>query len=166
MTLAALALTLVLTPIAFAAGAPAPAAPVEACVPQVAPKRAKITYPSGKSIVADVVDTPESREKGLMCVTKLPRDYGMLFAFNQEMFLNFWMKNTLVGLDIVWIGADKKITVIHDRMKKSTVSTPDDRVARAGGTGKYVLELPAGAAKRCGLKAGDQLAFDVAIPER
>jgi uncharacterized membrane protein (UPF0127 family) len=164
MTLAALALTLVLP--TFALAADAPAAPAAACVPQVAPRRTKLTYPSGKSIVVDVVDTPESREKGLMCRTKLGRDYGMLFAFPRQMSLNFWMKNTLVSLDIVWIGADKKITVIHDHMKKSTVETPDDQVAVAGGVGQYVLELPAGAAARRRLKAGDPLSFDVAIPER
>jgi uncharacterized membrane protein (UPF0127 family) len=165
MTFAALALTVVLPSLALAFDAPASAS-APACAPQVAPKQAKLTYPSGKSIVVDVVDTVESREKGLMCRTKLGRDYGMLFAFHTESYLNFWMKNTLVSLDIVWIGADKKITVIHDHMKKSTERTPDSEVATASGRGLYVLELPAGAAKRRGLKAGDQLAFDVAIPDR
>jgi uncharacterized membrane protein (UPF0127 family) len=166
MILAALALSLSLP--AFAAdGAAAPAAaPAPVCRPQIVSKHAKLTYPSGKAITVDIVDTPESRETGLMCRTKLGRDYGMLFVFSQEMSLNFWMKNTLVSLDIVWIGADKRITVIHDHMKKSTVDTPDDKVAQAGGRGQYVLELPAGAAKRRGLKAGDQLAFDAAIPDK
>ncbi len=90
----------------------------------------------------------------------------MLFVFPQEMELNFWMKNTLVSLDIVWIGADKTVAVVHDHMKKSTVDTPDDKVAAAGGRGQYVLELPAGAAARRGLKPGDRLAFEVAIPEK
>jgi len=80
------------------------------------------------------------------------------------MDLSFWMKNTLVPLDILWIGADKKIIVIAPRLKASTVETPEDQVARAGGRGQYVLELPAGAAKRRGLKAGDTLKFDVEIP--
>ena len=165
MTLSALALPLLLAASASASSAPAADAPA-ACVPQKAPKRAILTYPSGKSVDVDVVDTPATREIGLMCRTKLDRDYGMLFAFPQELYLNFWMKNTLVSLDILWIGADKKITVIHDHMKKSTVLTPDDKVAVAGGRGQYVLELPAGAAKRLGLKPGDELAFDVPTPEK
>ena len=163
MTTAALALALALS--ASAAPAPkkkAPAAP--ACKPQKAAKKAVLTYPDGTTANLDIVDTPASRETGLMCRTKLPKNYGMLFVFPQEMDLNFWMKNTLVSLDIVWIGADKKITVIHDNMKKSTVDTPDNKVATAGGRGEFVLELPAGAAKERGLKPGDQLKFDAAIP--
>lgn len=162
MILAALALSLALN----ASAAPAPKkAAVPACKPQHVPTKAKLTYPDGTSIVANVVDTPASRETGMMCLTKVPRNYGMLFVFPQEMDLNFWMKNTLLSLDIVWIGADKRITVIHDRMKKSTVDTPDSQVATAFGRGQYVLELPAGAAARRKLKAGDRLAFDVAIPK-
>lgn len=169
MTLAALALSLALT--ASAADAPQAAAPAaapaaaETCKPQKAAKKAKLTFADGKSIVADVVDTPSSREIGLMCRTKLKPDYGMLFAFPVEMDLNFWMKNTLVSLDIVWIGADKKVTVVHANMKKSRTDTPDSEVATAGGRGQYVLELPAGAAKRHKLKAGDQLKFETETPK-
>jgi uncharacterized membrane protein (UPF0127 family) len=161
MTLAALALSLALT----ASAAPAPkAGAAAACKPQKVAKKAKMTFPLGKPITANVVDTPASREIGMMCLKKVPADYGMLFVFPAEMDLNFWMKNTLLSLDIVWIGADKKVTVVHDRMKKSTVDTPDEKVATAFGRGQYVLELPAGAAARRKLKAGDQLAFDVEIP--
>jgi uncharacterized membrane protein (UPF0127 family) len=140
------------------------AAPAPACKPQVVAKKTALTFPKGAKITVDVVDTPATREIGLMCVTKMPKNYGMLFAFSQEMALNFWMKNTLVSLDILWIGADKKITVIHERMKASRVDTPDDQIATAGGRGQYVLELAAGEAKRRGLKAGDQLKFEAAIP--
>jgi uncharacterized membrane protein (UPF0127 family) len=66
----------------------------------------------------------------------------------------------------VWIGADKKVTVVHDHMKESTVDTPDDKVAVAGGRGQYVLELPAGAAARHKLNPGDQLKFEAAIPAK
>lgn len=137
-----------------------------ACKPQVVAKKAALTFPDGKKIKVDVVDTPATRETGLMCRTKLPRDYGMLFVFPQQMGLGFWMKNTLVSLDLVWIGSDKKITVVAPRLKASTVDTPEDKVARAGGRGQYVLELPAGEAKRHHLKAGDFLKFKVDIPDR
>jgi uncharacterized protein len=160
----ALALCLALSmPIAARA---ASASKDASCKPQKIAKKAPLAFPDGKKILANVVDTPQSREIGMMCLTKLKPDYGMLFVFPQEMDLNFWMKNTLVSLDIVWIGADKRVTVVHDHMKKSTVSTPDSEVAVAGGRGQYVLELPAGAAGKRGLKPGDQLAFDVSIPEK
>ena len=82
------------------------------------------------------------------------------------MMMQFWMKNTLVSLDIIFIGADKKITAVRDRLSASSERTPDADVARAGGLAQYVLELPAGAAARRKLAAGQTLSFDVAIPDR
>jgi uncharacterized protein len=137
-----------------------------ACVPQKLEKKAALRFPKGKPIIVDVADTPSTRETGLMCVTRMPRDYGMLFVFPSEMGLGFWMKNTLVPLDILWIGADKRINNIAPRLKASRVDTPEDKVARAGGRGMYVLELAAGEAKRRGLKVGDRLEFEVSPVDR
>lgn len=161
MILSALALMLALN-----ASAAAPTPKAEECRAQTVAKKAKLTFPDGKTITVDVVDTPATRETGLMCRRKLGKDYGMLFAFPAEMSLNFWMKKTLVSLDILWIGADKRVTVIHEKLKASRVDTPDDKVVTAGGTGMFVLELPAGAAARHKLKAGDVLDFAVSIPAR
>ncbi|MDX6768529.1 MAG: DUF192 domain-containing protein [Elusimicrobiota bacterium] len=144
---------------------PAPKKPA-ACAPQVIEKKTKLTFPDGKSIVVDVADTPSTREVGLMCRTKLPKDYGMLFVFPNEMGLGFWMKNTLVSLDLLWLGADKRITAIAPRLKASRVDTPEDKIARAGGRGQFVLELPAGDAARRKLKIGDLLAFEVPPVEK
>ncbi len=160
MILAVLAVSFALS----ASAAPKPAAPAGECRAQHVAKTAKLTFPDLKTIAVDVVDTPASRETGLMCRTRLKKDYGMLFVFPSEMGLNFWMKKTLVSLDIVWIGADKKITVVHEKLKASRVDTPDDEVVTAGGAGMYVLELPAGAAGRHRLKAGDALDFSVQVP--
>ncbi len=145
--------------------APKPAAQAD-CKPQFLEKKTKLTFPSGKAILVDVADTPSTRETGLMCRKSLPKDYGMLFVFPNEMGLGFWMKNTLVPLDLLWIGADKRINVIAPRLKASRVDTPDDKIARAGGRGQYVLELPSGDAARRKLKVGDRLDFDAATPEK
>lgn len=152
----------------LALAAPACAAPAAKCVAQKVPagKKIAMTLPDGKKLKIDLVDTPMSREIGLMCVKKMPKDYGMLFAFPSEMYLNFWMKNTLVPLDIIWIGADKKIAVIHEKLHESTVDTPDEKVVTAGGKGQYVLELASGEAGRRGLKPGDLLTFDAPIPPK
>lgn len=136
------------------------------CVPQAIAKKTPLKFPDGKSIAVDVADTPDTRETGLMCVTKLPKDYGMLFAFPNEMSLGFWMKHTLVSLDILWIDAEHRITTIAPKLKASKVDTPDDKVARAGGRGQFVLELAAGEAAKRKLKVGDALVFDVATPEK
>ncbi|MEQ1918543.1 MAG: DUF192 domain-containing protein [Elusimicrobiota bacterium] len=160
----ALLLLLVLTPAAQAQMA----VPASRCQPQTVPaaKKTTMTMPDGKKIQIDLVDTPMSREVGLMCVTKMPRTYGMLFVFPQDMQLGFWMKNTLVPLDIIWVGPDKKITTIHEKLRESTVDTPDDKVATASGQGQFVLELASGEASRRKLKVGDQLRFTASIPEK
>ena len=159
-----LLLLLALTPDVYALNAVTRDAVTVKCVAQKAAKKTVLTFPNGKTINIDIVDTPATREIGLMCVKKMRKNYGMLFVFPQEMFLNFWMKNTLVSLDILWVGADQKIAVIHEKLKASTVDTPDDQVATAGGMGQFVLELAAGEAERRGLKVGDHLKFETAIP--
>ena len=132
--------------------------------PLKASKHAALTFPDGRTIQADVVDTPLDRERGLMFRRKLARDYGMLFVFPAQRSMTFWMKNTLVPLDMVFLDRDKKITTVFERVKESTEKTPDSDVARAGGIALYVLELPAGAAKRHKLAQGQTLSFDAAIP--
>jgi uncharacterized membrane protein (UPF0127 family) len=145
----------------------APASPpaVRAPASAKAVKKAQLSFPSGRMITVDVVDTPAARERGLMFRKRLPKDYGMLFVFPGDLSLQFWMKNTWVSLDIVYIGPDKRITRVHERVKPSTPRTSDADVARVGGKGQYVLELPAGTAGREGLKAGQAFRFEAAIPE-
>ena len=139
------------------------AAPLE---PQKPEKQCRLSFASGRQITADVVDTPAAREKGLMFRRSLPRDYGMLFVFPRQMLMSFWMKNTWVSLDIVFIGADKRVTRVHERVRPSAEETTDERVARVGGPAQYVLELPAGAARRHGIKAGQLVGFEAEAPER
>ncbi len=161
-----LLLLLALAPLARAGGLPAE--PAAKCAPQVVPaaKKTTLAFPDGKTIKLDLVDTPATREIGLMCVRHMPRTYGMMFVFSQDMYLNFWMKNTLVPLDIIWLGPDKKITTIHEKLHESTVDTPDDKVVTAGGQGQFVLELASGEASRRKLKVGDVLKFAAAIPDK
>ncbi|MCX5794173.1 MAG: DUF192 domain-containing protein [Elusimicrobia bacterium] len=135
--------------------------------PQQVARHADLRFASGRQITVDVVDTPAGRETGLMYRKSLPRDYGMLFVFPIEIGnMTFWMKNTWVSLDIVFIGADHRITRIHERVPPSTAKTTDEEVARARGPAQYVLELPAGAARRYKLKVGQPLDFAVPVPER
>lgn len=121
-----------------------------------------LSFPNGRIILVDVVDTPEGRERGLMFRKGLPKDYGMLFVFPETMGLSFWMKNTWVSLDIVYIGGDKRVARVHRRVKPSMEKTSDQDVARVSGTGRYVLELPAGTADRLGLAEGQELKFEAA----
>lgn len=129
-------------------------------------KTTELRLPDGAKLKVDVVDDPLTRERGLMHRKSLPRDYGMLFVFPRPRPLTFWMKNTFVPLDMVFIGPDKRVTVVHRAVPASRADTPDAEVARAGGDGQYVLELPAGAADRHKLAAGQRLDFEAAIPPR
>ena len=75
---------------------------------------------SGKTshkFVVEVADDDVKREQGLMFRKKLANDGGMLFIFRRENIENFWMKNTLIPLDILFITADNKITKIHKMAK-------------------------------------------------
>jgi len=126
----------------------------------------QLTFPDKKTITVEVAATPEAREYGLMERESLPKDYGMLFAFPIETGLQFWMKNTLVELDMVFIGKDKRVTVVHHRVPKSSRETPEEQLARRGGLAQYVLELPSGDARRHKLQRGQTLAFELPIPKR
>ena len=145
-----------------AAAAPGPAYPPPL---EGALRKIPLGLPSGRIIMVEVADTPEGRERGLMHRRKLAKDYGMLFVFPRPASLGFWMKNTFVSLDIVYLDSSKTVTRVHARVRPSTPRTPDEEIARVSGYGQYILELPAGAAARAGIKEGRALKFEVAIPK-
>lgn len=118
-----------------------------------------VTLPDGFVVQALVADTPQKQEKGLMFVTDLPENKGMLFVFDQEKDQYFWMKNTLVDLDMVFIGADKKVTSVAAQVPHSYTYTPDYEVATAAGYGQYVLELPAHTAAKHGVVEQAEIQF-------
>ena len=122
-----------------------------------------VTLPDGFEVSARVADTPQTHEKGLMFVTELPENEGMLFVFDEEDELVFWMKNTLIDLDMIFLDANQTVTSVADEMPHSYTYTPDDQVAYAEGWGKYVLELSAKTAARHGVKEGTKLSFS--LPE-
>ncbi len=148
-------------------GAPRQVAPEELqvsapLVPQTAPSGlplGAVVLPDGRRVTVELAATNATRNRGLMFRESLPEDYGMLFLFAHEQTQSFWMKNTLMDLDMIFIGEDRRITVIHRDVPRSTVDTPDAELARRTGFGRFVLELPAGASRRYGLKKGQRLNF-------
>ena len=118
-----------------------------------------VTLPDGFVVEALVADTPAKQERGLMFVTDLPENKGMLFVFDQEQELAFWMKNTLIDLDMVFMGADKKVTSLESEVPHSYTYTPDDEVAYAVGYGQYVLELASKTAHKHQVAPTSQLTF-------
>jgi uncharacterized membrane protein (UPF0127 family) len=106
----------------------------------------------------------QTRELGLMCVTRLHAHAGMLVAFTRDDTWEFWMKRTLVPLDMVWLDASGRVTGIAANVPASTVTTPDAAVARRTGHGRYVVELRAGEAKPDGLFVGTKLVLPPLAP--
>lgn len=140
-------------------GEAAPALAPEAAAPERLPS-GTLELPSGKRLTVELARTAETRERGLMFRTELPADYGMLFVFGREQLLQFWMMNTFVDLDMVFLDDGFRITGIAERVPRSRRDTPPEQVARRSGWGRFVLELPAGAAARHGLAKGQSLRME------
>lgn len=105
-----------------------------------------------------VADDPATREYGLMCVLALAVHTGMIFVFpGGDLPQEFWMKNTLIPLDMVWVRADGRVTTVAADVPATTVDTPDEAIPRRSGVGTFVIELAAGEAARDGIKAGAKL---------
>jgi len=103
---------------------------------------------------AELAVTPAQREQGLMYRKSLGADRGMLFIFPKLTQTAFWMQNTLIPLDMVFISPDKKVVSIVENAEPQT-TTP----RRAEGPFQYVFEIEGGRSKQLGLQAGDQVEF-------
>ncbi|HZC68169.1 MAG TPA: DUF192 domain-containing protein [Nitrospirales bacterium] len=118
-----------------------------------------ITYPNGERILAELADTPAKRVSGLMFRDRLPPDRGMLFVFEKADAWSFWMKNTKIALDILWLGPDKRIVYIEENVPGCRQDPcPEYKPNKEA---LYVLELPAGTVKREKLAPGMKLQFDL-----
>ena len=118
-----------------------------------------VTLPDGFVVQARVADTPAKQERGLMFVQNLPENEGMIFVFDQDQEQVFWMKNTLIDLDMVFVNSHKTVTSVAAEVPRSYTYTPDDEVAYAVGYGQYVVELAAQTAAKHNVVAGTQLIF-------
>ena len=100
----------------------------------------------------EIAANEDTREQGLMCRPTLADDQGMLFEFQDITERTFWMKDTLIGLDIIYIGPDGRIVSIQKAAK------PLDRTPLPShGAASGVLEVRAGLSDELGLKPGDKV---------
>jgi len=129
-----------------------------------------ITFRGGQEIKEDVVtevcfeencfqveiaDTNEEHERGLMFREELCSDCGMLFIYDEEVKSKFWMKNTLIPLDIIWLNSDLEVVHVANAvpcvMEECELYGPDLEKAQ------YVLEVNSGISKNIGLEKGSTL---------
>lgn len=103
------------------------------------------------SLRAEIADTVETRTRGLMFRKSLPEGEGMLFVFDRDQVLSFWMKDTILPLSIAYIASDGRILEIHDMESGSLSPVTSSRSAR------YALEVPQGWYAKVGVAPGDRI---------
>jgi uncharacterized membrane protein (UPF0127 family) len=108
-----------------------------------------------KTFTLEIANDTLEREKGLMRRDSMPADHGMIFVFPDEQRLGFYMKNTRIPLDIIFVNADRVVVSVK-QMRPYDVST-----TYADAPAKWAIELNQGQAAASGVKVGDQLT----IPE-
>lgn len=106
----------------------------------------------------ELAETSQEKSSGLMFRESLDSKKGMLFIYDKEDVYNFWMKNVLISLDIVWIDDNKQVIFISH----NTQPCKDDPcpVLKPPGKAKYVLELSGGTCQKIGLSVGDKIEIE------
>jgi uncharacterized membrane protein (UPF0127 family) len=108
------------------------------------------------SFKAELADDAGERSMGLMFRNKLGANQGMLFVFSEDSLSPFWMQNTLIPLDIIFVDAEKKIVSLVAQAQPQTTEPRSP-----AGPYRYVLEIPGGRAAALGIQAGDRLDFSL-----
>lgn len=105
-----------------------------------------------QAIDIEIADTPDTRTQGLMWRRTMEEKQGMLFIMEENEPQSFWMLNTYLSLDIIYVNEDQEIVSIQaNTTPQSTQSVP------SGAPAKYVVEVVAGFCERFGLQVGDRI---------
>ncbi|MBX3529747.1 MAG: DUF192 domain-containing protein [Rhizobiaceae bacterium] len=156
-TAAALIVASLATPFALpAVVAPAAAQSGQPMLLPVDPDRLVAeTASNGPSFSIEIADTDAERSAGLMFRRVMPDDRGMLFVFEETRRVAFWMKNTPMPLDLIFVGEDGAIVDIRQGVPFSEAAIAPQSPVR------FVLEVKAGTAQKAGILAGDRLRHPV-----
>ena len=103
----------------------------------------------------ELAETPEERARGLMERSSLPQDRGMLFIYTEETLLRFWMRATLIPLDILFLDSTGRVVDMQTMVPEPGVAPELLRVYTSAAPARYGLEVNAGVASACGVKVGD-----------
>jgi uncharacterized membrane protein (UPF0127 family) len=115
----------------------------------------KDVYGGTHPVDVEVAASDEATTRGMMWRARLDEGKGMLFIFPDEKVRAFWMRNTLVPLDMLFIGADKKIVGIVEQAVPQTLTSRS-----VGVPSKYVLEVPGGWSAKSGVKSGSPVEIE------
>jgi uncharacterized protein len=115
-----------------------------------------VTASGTRKFTVEVATTPAQQEQGLMFRQHLAPDAGMIFDFGTPQTTSFWMKNTWIPLDMLFVAATGRIINIHERAVPRSL----EPIASAGPV-RAVIELNGGTAARLGIKPGDHVVFPI-----
>lgn len=118
-----------------------------------------VTFPDGHVVRVEIVADDESRARGLMFRDRLAPDAGMLFVFPASTELSFWMKNTLIPLDMIWIDDSQRVVGVLYDVPPCKADPCPSYGPPAGVMARYVLEVAGSVARQHGIVAGSQLRF-------
>ncbi len=121
--------------------------------PACAPDRVDLRWPGGGEVFAvEVADDAAERAQGLMFRKAMDPASGMLFVYEAPRAVAFWMKNTLIPLDMIFADPAGRVTRVH------AMAVPGDETPVEGGSGvQFVLEINGGLAERLGIAPGAEL---------
>ncbi len=111
---------------------------------------------NGNKIAVEIADEPQEHSLGLMHRKHLDENKGMLFIFNDEQIRNFWMKNTLIPLDMLFISKD---SVIVDIIEAEPCRKDPCSLYPGKEPAKYVLEVNKGHSSQKNIRIGDKVTF-------
>jgi len=100
-----------------------------------------------------VADDPEERAVGLMGRESLRHDRGMVFVYAEDQILSFWMKGTLIPLDIIFISG-ASVVVDVQTMRPERETAPNLPITRSAAPARYAIEVNEGVAAECGIEPG------------
>ncbi|MFZ0575363.1 MAG: DUF192 domain-containing protein [Candidatus Cybelea sp.] len=115
-------------------------------------------------LTLETARTEPAREQGLMDRAVLAPHTGMLFVFERDERVDFWMKDTLVPLDMIFIAGDGTVRRVFSNVPVVAPTLPDEQIPREGAPAKYVIELPAAEASADGIVEGVKLDLSGAPP--
>ncbi len=118
------------------------------------------------SLKLEIADTPEERRKGLMYRRNLESRTGMIFIYDTEEYRSFWMKNTYIPLDVIFLDSNMTVINIEQAEPQPDVTDEDDlKRYRSEEPAQYVVELNQGFADNYSLGPGDRLVLERKLVE-
>ncbi|MBZ5587088.1 MAG: DUF192 domain-containing protein [Acidobacteriia bacterium] len=123
----------------------------------LAPVQPVCVAPDGFRVSLELAVTDQERQNGLMFRDSVPADHGMLFLFDVDSRVAFWMKNTFIPLDMIWLSTSGEVVDVHTHVQPCRFDPcPNYEPSRPG---RAVLEVNAGFADAHGVRPGSLLQF-------